>query len=169
MTTARATKTAAANASTTGASASGSETVPAGAVPGSAGTAPVGSVPVSVADSLATTAGAVADRSEDGRDPREALPSGVTGVAATERLADPRPVLAWIMAAIAAWGVVLAGGVVLYDYRAGALNLWKPLTIVVCVAGFLGLFRWTMARSARRTPHTSPLSSGDVATPSGNR
>jgi hypothetical protein len=84
-------------------------------------------------------------------DVREGLPSGVSGEAATQRLQDPRPVLAWIMAAIATWGLVLAGGVVWYDYDAGTLNFWKPLTIVICVAGFLGLFRWTMSRSQRRS------------------
>ncbi len=151
MTMAHATKPAA-GGSTTGVTAT------AGSAISAVGSAATGSVDLAgavEASSLATTVGTAADRLEDGRDPREALPSGVTGVAATERMADPRPVLAWIMAAIAAWGVVLAGGVVLYDYRAGAVNIWKPLTIVVCVAGFLSLFRWTMARSARRSPTAS--------------
>jgi hypothetical protein len=89
---------------------------------------------------------------EASADAREGLPTGVSGAAATERMADSRPVLAWIMGAIAGWGIVLAAGVVLYDYRAGAVNLGKPLTIVLCVAAFLGLFRWTMARGSRRPP-----------------
>lgn len=84
-------------------------------------------------------------------DVREDLPSGVSGEAATQRLQDPRPVLAWIMGGIAAWGMVLAGGVLWYDYEAGTVNFWKPLTIVVCIAAFLGLFRWTMSRSQRRS------------------
>jgi hypothetical protein len=69
------------------------------------------------------------------------------------------------MAGIGVWGVVLAGGVLLYDGRAGAVNVWKAVTIIVCVAGFLGLFRWTMARSARRSPLAPPTANGDALAP----
>ena len=105
------------------------------------------------AASTSETAASTSETAESAAidDVREGLPSGVSGEAATQRLQDPRPVLAWIMAAIATWGLVLAGGVVWYDYDAGTLNFWKPLTVVICVAGFLGLFRWTMSRSQRRS------------------
>ncbi len=109
----------------------------------------------------AAEAAGEASVSREAGDHRVDLPSGVFGQAATQRHVDPRPVLAWIMGAIALWGVVLAGGVVLYDYRAGAMNSWKPVTIVVCVAGFLGLFRWTMARSARRANTAFETADGD--------
>ncbi len=113
------------------------------------------------AAAAAAEAAGEASVSREAGDHRVDLPSGVFGQAATQRHVDPRPVLAWIMGAIALWGVVLAGGVVLYDYRAGAMNSWKPVTIVVCVAGFLGLFRWTMARSARRANTAFETADGD--------
>jgi hypothetical protein len=123
-------------------------------------------MPAAAAQAAAKAAAAAeaageASVSREAGDHRVDLPSGVFGQAATQRHVDPRPVLAWIMGAIALWGAVLAGGVVLYDYRAGAMNSWKPVTIVVCVAGFLGLFRWTMARSARRANTAFETADGD--------
>lgn len=112
------------------------------------------SASAATASSAATALDGPSAAIEASADAREGLPAGVSGAAATERMVDSRPVLAWIMGAIAGWGIVLAAGVVLYDYRAGAVNLGKPLTIVLCVAAFLGLFRWTMSRGSRRPPST---------------
>lgn len=50
-----------------------------------------------------------------------------------------------IMLGVVIWTVVLAGGVVLYDYRAEKVNLLKPFIIVVSSMLFLGL--WSLALS----------------------
>ncbi len=136
-------------------------TVPAAAMQSAPMPAAAAQAAAKAAAAAAAAAAGEASVSREAGDHRVDLPSGVFGQAATQRHVDPRPVLAWIMGAIALWGVVLAGGVVLYDYRAGAMNSWKPVTIVVCVAGFLGLFRWTMARSARRANTAFETADGD--------
>jgi hypothetical protein len=48
-----------------------------------------------------------------------------------------------IMLGVVLWTVVLAGGVLLYDYRAGQINWLKPFIIVVSSMLFLGL--WSLA------------------------
>ncbi|MFO0905627.1 MAG: hypothetical protein U0939_21635 [Pirellulales bacterium] len=76
------------------------------------------------------------------------LPLGVSGTGATQRMPVEGAPLRWLMSAILAWGVVLAGGVVWYDYVAGRIIWWKPLIIVVCSLAFLALWRLAIMRRA---------------------
>lgn len=55
-----------------------------------------------------------------------------------------------IMLGVVIWTMVLAGGVLLYDYRAGQVNWLKPLIIVICSALFLTL--WSLALRRVRVP-----------------
>lgn len=66
-------------------------------------------------------------------------------VEATPR--EVRPIYL-LMLGIAAWALILAGGVVWYDYAVGAINWWKPTIIVVATALFLGI--WGIALRTQR-------------------
>lgn len=80
------------------------------------------------------------------------LPAGVSGAGATERMPVEGAPLRWLMSAILAWGVVLAGGVAWYDHVAGRVLWWKPIIIVACSLGFLALWRLAiLRRSSRQT------------------
>jgi len=81
---------------------------------------------------------------------RDELPHEVTGEAATERTTVRGEPLRWIMLGILAWGIVLAAGVVWYDYEAGRVNVWKPIVILVAVAGFLAFWSYAIRRRASR-------------------
>ena len=72
----------------------------------------------------------------------------VTGEAATERTPVRGEPLRWIMRGILAWGIVLAAGVVWYDYDAGRVNAWKPIVILAAVTGFLLLWTYAIRRRA---------------------
>lgn len=56
--------------------------------------------------------------------------------------------IGWIMLAILVWALVLAGGVLLYDYRSGQVNWWKPTIIVT--AAWLFVCVWLVALRQRR-------------------
>jgi hypothetical protein len=55
-----------------------------------------------------------------------------------------------IMLGVVIWTIVLAGGVLLYDYREGQVNWLKPLIIVVCSSLFLTL--WALALRRVKVP-----------------
>lgn len=62
--------------------------------------------------------------------------------------------LKFIQAGILIWGVVLAAGVVWYDYDRGGVNLWKPAIIIAGVVIFLAA--WSLALSVRSSRPTPP-------------
>ena len=62
--------------------------------------------------------------------------------------------LNFIRAGILIWGVVLAGGVMWYDYYQGAVNLWKPTIIVIGVVLFVA--GWSLALASRPAPPQQP-------------
>ena len=91
------------------------------------------------------------------------LPTGVVGEAASERTPVTGSPIGWIMRGIFGWGVILALGVLWYDYDAGQVNLWKPLLIIVIdslfVAGWLLAIRSGELRRQRADTANSPTRS----------
>lgn len=65
-------------------------------------------------------------------------------------LAADRSLLKTIQAGILIWGVVLAVGVVWYDYVHAGVNLWKPAIILAGVALFLVFWSLALAQRQRR-------------------
>lgn len=57
--------------------------------------------------------------------------------------------IAWLMLAILAWSVILASGVLLYDYWNSQINVVKPIVIVVTTLAMIGA--WSVALRSRRS------------------
>ncbi len=104
-----------------------------------------------MSDRASGATGSSSTKANTGDGWRDELPHAVTGEAATERTGVRGEPLRWIMGAILAWGIVLAAGVVWYDYDAGRVNAWKPIVILAAVSCFLALWSYAIRRRVSRS------------------